>query len=159
VAEPGAQWLLADGHNLPLRDDAADFVTNLGSLEHFTDLNHGIREIARVLKPTGRAAVLLPNSYYLGDILWYTLRKGQTGSHKQPIDRFAAYRDWYTIIEQNGLHIEKSMGYNFAFPTRWVDVAWYRRFPRKIFHLALGLVTPLYLSYCFLFICRKARGS
>ena len=48
--------MVADGEILPFKDQSFDFVTNLGSLEHFADVSHGIYEMHRVMHPEGRAA-------------------------------------------------------------------------------------------------------
>src|SRR5690606_29458187 len=41
---PGA-ISVADGHHLPFASSQFDFVTNLGSLEHFWDMDQGVREM------------------------------------------------------------------------------------------------------------------
>jgi ubiquinone/menaquinone biosynthesis C-methylase UbiE len=56
------------GEELPWDDNFFDYVTCLGSLEHFLDPAKGIREMARVLKPDGRALILVPNSFFIGYI-------------------------------------------------------------------------------------------
>src|SRR5213593_5244425 len=40
---------VGSGENLPFDDDSFDYVTCLGSLEHYIDPEQGAREIARVL--------------------------------------------------------------------------------------------------------------
>jgi len=60
---PGVARVQADGCRLPLRDDAFDAVLSFGSLEHFPDVDAGLREVARVLGPAGRAVVVVPNFY------------------------------------------------------------------------------------------------
>ena len=58
---PGVHRVQADGCKLPLRDGSVGRLLSFGSLEHFPDVDQGLREIARVLGPGGRAVVVVPN--------------------------------------------------------------------------------------------------
>jgi len=60
---PEVARLQGDGCRLPFRDSSVDRVLSFGSLEHFPDVAEGLREIARVLTPSGRAVVVVPNFY------------------------------------------------------------------------------------------------
>jgi ubiquinone/menaquinone biosynthesis C-methylase UbiE len=148
--------MVANGENLPFKSQSFDFVTNLGSLEHFADVSHGIYEMHRVMQPDGQAAILLPNSYYLADIVWHVWRTGYSVSHRQPIERFATYGEWRNILEESGLHVEKGYKYNFRFPRTRSDWRWYTQHVRKLLYLAISPIVPFNLSYSFLYICRKA---
>src|SRR5690606_7259446 len=68
--------VLAQGERLPFAEAAFARLACLGNLEHFLDPAAGARELWRVLAPGGRAAVLLPNAYYSGDI-WRVIRSGR----------------------------------------------------------------------------------
>jgi ubiquinone/menaquinone biosynthesis C-methylase UbiE len=52
--------LHADIQNLPLADDGFDLVVCSHVLEHVPDDRQAMKELARVLKPGGRALVLVP---------------------------------------------------------------------------------------------------
>ena len=58
---PDVDRVQADGCRLPLRDESIGRLLSFGSLEHFPDVDQGLREIARVLTPEGRAVVVVPN--------------------------------------------------------------------------------------------------
>jgi SAM-dependent methyltransferase len=131
---PGARVALADGERLPFRDGAFPLVTHLGNLEHFLDPRRGAREAARVLAPGGRAAFLLPNAYYSGD-LWRVIRTGYGPDHKQPIDRFATAGEWRDLLQEAGFRVTRAIAYNKF-------KLWKRIFPFQ-------------LAYHFLFICEK----
>jgi ubiquinone/menaquinone biosynthesis C-methylase UbiE len=146
---------IANGERLPFRDQSFDFVTNLGSLEHFLDPQSGIREMIRVLKLNGKAALSLPNSYYLADILWQVWRTGYSASHRQPLERFAAFREWWDTLEEGGFRVVKAYKYNFCFPRSRDDLQWYRRHPKKILNLLIAPFIPFNLSNHFLFICLR----
>jgi ubiquinone/menaquinone biosynthesis C-methylase UbiE len=148
-----------DGEALPFQSQTFDYVTNLGSLEHFADPEQGIREMARVLRVDGLAAILLPNSYYLADIVWHVWRTGYSVTHKQPIERFATHGEWRDLLETSGLHVVRSYKYNFRFPRSGNDWTWYFQHSRKFLYLAMAPFVPFHLSYSFLYVCTPARSS
>ncbi|MGQ0601017.1 MAG: methyltransferase domain-containing protein [Anaerolineales bacterium] len=147
--------LVGDGQTLPIADESFEYITNIGSLEHFADLMQGLQEMRRVLRPAGRIAVLVPNSYYLLDIIWHVWRTGYAVSHRQTIERFATFREWWDLLEDGGLHVLEAHKYNFAFPRSRADMNWYRQHPRKLLYLAASPFIPRNLSYSFLYICRR----
>jgi SAM-dependent methyltransferase len=57
---PDAHLLRADACDLPLRDSSVDSVLSANLLEHVPDDRGALREIARVLRPGRRAAVVVP---------------------------------------------------------------------------------------------------
>jgi SAM-dependent methyltransferase len=148
---------VGDGENLPFAGDSFDFVTNLGSLEHFLNPERGLQEMKRVLKPGGRIAILVPNSYYLLDIIWHVWRRGFPVSHSQTIERFATAGQWRHLILQAGLKIVKEYKYNLCFPRTVHDLGWYRKSPLKLTFPLLSPITPFNLSYSFLFICVRSE--
>jgi len=48
------QFVLADGHRLPFKDEAFDFVSMIETLEHLIDPFCTLMDVKRVLKPKGR---------------------------------------------------------------------------------------------------------
>src|SRR5687767_7607251 len=62
--EPGAlRSAVADVRDLPFRDASFDAIYSMGTIEHFNETERAVDEIARVLKPGGRAIVGVPNRY------------------------------------------------------------------------------------------------
>ncbi|MCA8961619.1 MAG: class I SAM-dependent methyltransferase [Planctomycetes bacterium] len=113
-----------DGTRLPFPDQSFDHVLNLGNLEHFAELGAGVREMRRVLKPDGRAWVLLPNLFYSGAI-WRAVRFGTGPDHHQPIDRFATRAEWRAVLEAGGLGVIRSEPYHKG---KW----WKRMLPSNL---------------------------
>lgn len=133
--------IVGDGENMPWPEGFFDYITNLGSLEHFLHPDAGVREMRRVLANDGIACVMLPNSYYLFDIL-HALRTGYGVSHQQELERFAAVNDWRDLLENNGLRVKRIIKYNgFSFSRKRT--------------LAKPFI-PLRLSYSFVFMCQRA---
>jgi len=153
--EIGNNVVVGDGESVPFEDESFDYVTNMGSLEHFMDPAKGVREMKRLLKSGGRAAILLPNSYYLADIIWHVWRRGYSVSHNQPIERFATYGEWKDLLEENGLLVKRGYKYNFRFPRTRDDWNWYFEHKRKLLYLAVAPMMPFNLSYSFLYICSR----
>jgi SAM-dependent methyltransferase len=64
---PGARHCLlgavGDVRRLPFRDASFDAVYSMGTIEHFDETERAVEEIARVLRPGGRAIVGVPNRY------------------------------------------------------------------------------------------------
>ncbi|MEO7271066.1 MAG: methyltransferase domain-containing protein [Vicinamibacterales bacterium] len=54
---------VGDVRDLPFADGSFDAVYSMGTIEHFDDTARAVREIARVLKPGGRAIVGVPNRH------------------------------------------------------------------------------------------------
>jgi SAM-dependent methyltransferase len=57
---PEARLLLADVCDLPVEDETVDAVVSANLLEHVPDDVGALREFARVLRPGGRAAIVVP---------------------------------------------------------------------------------------------------
>lgn len=54
---------VADIRELPFRDASFDAIYSMGTIEHFDETERAVEEMARVLKPGGRAIVGVPNRY------------------------------------------------------------------------------------------------
>ncbi len=130
-----ADLVVGQGERLPLPDGRFERVACLGNLEHFLDPAAGARELARVVTPGGRVAVLLPNAWYSGD-LWRRLTTGRGPDHHQAIDRFASHREWRALLEGAGLAVLRVERWDKG--KRW----------KRLF--------PFALAYHFLFLCARA---
>jgi ubiquinone/menaquinone biosynthesis C-methylase UbiE len=156
-AAPAAQWLVGDGERLPLGDATADYVTHIGSLEHYEHMEAGAAEIARILKPTGRACVLLPNAFGLLGNVRYVFDHGEVFDDGQPLQRYATRQTWTTILQRGGLEIERLVAYGeVERPHTAAEWRWLLARPQKIARGLLAALTPINLANHFVFICRRA---
>lgn len=137
-AAPRAHLALAAGERLPFADATFDQSVCLGNLEHFLDAELGARELARVTRPGGRVWVMLPNSYYSGD-LWRVIRTGYGPDHHQPVERFGTRNEWRDLLEANDLAVRRVTVYN--------RFKWWKR------------LLPPALAYHFLFECSPRRRA
>ncbi len=132
-AAPQAHLILGAAEHLPFKSDYFDHVACLGNLEHFLSPEAGAQELARVCKPDGAVWILLPNSYYSGD-LWRVIRFGYGPDHHQPMERFGTINEWRDLLEANHLVVESVRPYN--------RFKWWKR------------LMPKNLAYHFLYKCR-----
>ncbi|MGH7640644.1 MAG: class I SAM-dependent methyltransferase [Candidatus Dormibacteria bacterium] len=72
-ARSGPAFLVGDAAQLPFADSSFDVVLSTLSMHHWSDTNAGLREIARVLRPGGRALV-------------WDLRAGRAPGHRHAPD-------------------------------------------------------------------------
>ncbi len=65
-AQPGVQPLrdaVGDVRHLQFRADSFDAIYSMGTIEHFNETERAVEEMARVLKPGGRAIIGVPNRH------------------------------------------------------------------------------------------------
>ncbi len=147
--------VLGDAQALPYPDGSFDYVTNVGSIEHYLDPAQGVQEMVRVLRDGGRACIVLPNSYFILDIIFDVMLTGRGPSHKQLLERFATRHGWQQLLKENGLVVQRVVKHNACLPDNWEDIKSYFRHPKRLLSLLLSLFIPLNLSHSFVFICGK----
>lgn len=151
-----ASVLVGNGECLPFASESFEYVTNLGSLEHYWYPEAGIQEIARVLRRDGWACLLLPNTFFVIDLIWKVWRTGYGPSHTQVIERFAAQNEWRDLIEANGLNVCRTVKYNSAFPRSRDDAVWFLTHPKRLLSLLISPLTPVNFAFSFAFLCQPA---
>lgn len=150
---PEGRIAVSNGESLPFLDASFDFVTNIGSLEHFVDPAQGVREMARGLRPGGQAFILVPNTFSLLANVWTAFRTGRTSADTQPIQRYGARNDWTRLLEMNGLEVRRTLKYERPRPRSWKDVRYFLQRPKELLRLLATPFVPLNLAWCFLFVC------
>lgn len=143
---------LSDGEKVCL-NAKFDYVTCLGSMEHYNSPEEGCREIARLLKDDGKAVVVLPNEFSMHIIL-DVLFKGRSGDEGfQMIERVLSFGQWKDFLETNGLKVLKAYKANER-PVFWRGgkIRSISKFLRNIWFYYL---TPFYFARTFAFLCEK----
>jgi len=156
---PEANINQGNAEALEYADEAFDYVTLIGSLEHLIDPGRGLLEIRRVLKWGGQALILVPNAYYLPDLIWEVGRRGRGPDHAQVVERFAAINDWRAFIESGGLKVQRIRRFNFQWPRDKGDWVWYKQNPRRLLKLLVAPFIPFNFSHSFLYLCIKDPAS
>ncbi len=124
---PKSNMIISAAENIPYPSNHFDYVTCLGSLEHFLSPERGCQEMARVLKKGGVSCIYVPNTFWIQNVInvWF---KGKTPTQSQDIERFGTKQEWQGLFENNGLKVKRLCKYN---------------------------LTPINLSYSFTFLCTK----
>ena len=156
---PRSSWAVADGERLPLRDSCMDYVTHIGSLEHYQNPDAGMQEIARVLKPSGVACILLPNSYGLFGNIKHVLQTGDVFDDGQPLQRYNTRGGWQAMLSANGLTAFQTHKYEREWPRTLPDLAWYLVRPAKTARLFAAWFVPTNLANCIVYLCRRRQDT
>ena len=150
---PQSEVAVASGEFLCFRDGSFDYVTCLGSLEHFLDMGQGLREMRRVAKPDAQFCIMVPNANFVG---WRVL--GRKGTAQQDInEQLQSLESWRRLFSEHGLDVVQVL------PDRWHAEKWRRGHARRG---ALGKVKgmlleaawrtiPLRYEYQFIFLLRR----
>jgi SAM-dependent methyltransferase len=148
---PGAALHVGDAEQLPFEDSSFDVVTCLGSLEHFPSPERGAAEIARVLRPDGRAVVFVPNLFFLGHV-WFGLRHGIEPSEggQDFSETFRTSGGWRSLLEGAGLVVERWRPWNTIHASEKVG-----RTTMRLWN-AFSPLVPRHGAYAFAYVCRKA---
>ena len=141
---PNCDLRVGASEQLPWANASFDYVTCLGSLEHFLDMDLALKEMVRVCRPDARMLIMVPN-------IDYPYTKGT--EQKDIKETLLSLDGWKTVLESNGLYIDK------IYPDRWP--ARFIALPKK--NLALFAKNlyikiriwylPLDMSYQIVFIC------
>jgi ubiquinone/menaquinone biosynthesis C-methylase UbiE len=147
--------LVCDGQNLPFPKNTFDYITNIGSLEHYVNPVVGAQEMSRVLKNDGLACVLLPNTFGIFSTVLYALHTGRLADDGQPIQRYATRYEWLDLLESNGLKVTRTVKYECEWPVTLGDWGIYLKRPKALIRLFLTPILPINLANSFVFICKQ----
>jgi len=150
-----AWWIVGDGEILPIVSASYDYVTHIGSLEHYQNPAAGIRELARVLKPGGVACILLPNSYGLVGNIKHVYKTGDIYDDGQPLQRYNTLIGWQRMLEAYQLLPFKILKYEIERPRTLSDLLWFLSHPLKILRLLFSVFIPVKLGNCIVYLCKR----
>ncbi|MDO8603480.1 MAG: class I SAM-dependent methyltransferase [Candidatus Omnitrophota bacterium] len=156
INSPASFLVLSDGENICF-NAKFDYVTCLGSLEHYNYPEAGCREIARLLEDSGRSIIVLPNKFSMHVIL-DVLFKGKSGNEGfQIIERDASFGQWKEFLEANGLKALKAYKVNER-PVLWKDGK-IRSIAKFLRNLWFYYLVPFYFAREFAFLCEKKEKA
>src|SRR5580765_6392874 len=95
----------ADVRTLPFRDASFDAIYSMGTIEHFDETEQAVREMARVLKPGGRAIIGVPNRHdpFLRPLLATILQA--VGLYAYGYEKSYSRRALREMLERAGFHV------------------------------------------------------
>lgn len=140
-----AETLVADGEWLPYHSSFFDIISSLGSIEHFSEVEQGLKETSRVIKKNGQVLLVVPNSYWILNKL--QIYKGT----EQPQETLATIGEWARLFRKYGLTVQ-TVGKDIG-PRIFKN-----RHPLGILKRALLKITlalPKAFAYQFIYVCRK----
>jgi SAM-dependent methyltransferase len=140
-----SNFIQADAAKLPFVASQFDLLISNNSLEHVDDLESALREVGRVIKPSGALYVAVPDAGTLCDRLYRWLARG--GGHVNP---FLSAKEFASqVAHATGLaHVAtRTLCTSFSFLNRRNRRT---RGPRRLLLLGGGTQTSLLLASYFL---------
>jgi SAM-dependent methyltransferase len=153
---PEGRFTVGDAETLPFASASFDYVVCLGSLENMPNPWLALAEICRVTKAHGVVCVMMPNIFWLGDVL-SVLFRGTDDTPFQAVERRATRHAWRNFLLAGGLTIEQEFRYNR--PAVLFQQRQLKSLRKFLIRSALNLITPVNLSWSFVYLCRKARAT
>jgi len=108
-----AKFYVSKAEKLPFSNNMFDFITCLGSLEHFVDIDKSLGEMKRTAKKNATIIIHVPNSYYL---IHKILR---VDTQHQINERFASEAEWISILKKY-FFVERTIKYNTRLYLKWI---------------------------------------
>jgi SAM-dependent methyltransferase len=140
---PHAELHCGPAERLPFADRQFDFISCLGSLEHFISPETALREMVRVAKPSSEFLLLVPNAGFLPRRLGLYSGTGQAALREEV--RFLP--EWQELFRSAGLEILSRWKDLHVLSRSWIfRGAWYAWPLRSVQALALPL-WPLSWQY------------
>jgi SAM-dependent methyltransferase len=96
---------VGDVRDLPFRDRSFDAIYSMGTIEHFDATEQAVAEMARVLKPGGRAIIGVPNRHdpFLRPLFVTVLQA--LGLYGYGYEKSYSRRGLRVMLERSGFHI------------------------------------------------------
>ena len=118
AVSPYSTLISCSGVCLPYKDQYFDYVSVIGSLEHFINMEKGLHEIHRVLKRGGRAIILVPNRW------WIPYWLGRPGTAQAEInEHLLSLSEWRRTLTHEGLFhligIKQDPYHRYPIPLQW----------------------------------------
>lgn len=93
----------ANAEALPFRGGSVHYLTCIGTLEHFLSAERALGEMRRVLAPSGRACIMVPNSRAPK---WVLEAKLLRRHDENSLERAATLEEWRELITRCGFAVE-----------------------------------------------------
>ncbi|HEX9780131.1 MAG TPA: class I SAM-dependent methyltransferase [bacterium] len=144
--------LVASAEQLPFAEGAFDAVTCFGSLENFEQMAPALAEMRRVLTGDGWLCVMMPNKFWLGDIVSVCAGKEEQVPF-QHVERVATIGQWRNLLEAQGFNVVRVRGYVKRPPLcRNGKLRSLRKF---LASRLMSACCPTALSWSLLYVCRR----
>lgn len=119
------EYVVADGHSLPLPDNAFDLVIATETYEHLVNPIAGLREFYRILKPGGIVALTTPTAPTLSDLAMKLVQLVKNDLHVEDTAQFD--KKAYFAAQEAGMSVPtatfKRVHYRFGYKNLIRDFA------------------------------------
>lgn len=148
---PSSIFHVCPAEDLPFDDATFDVVTCLGSLEHFLDPEHALREMLRVAKPRGRFLLLMPNTGFLPARLGLFGGTHQVKVREMP----RSLQGWESLLNSAGMSIISRWRDLHLLSREWIGRQGLRMWPLRAAQALLLPVWPMAWQYQVYHYCRR----
>jgi len=141
-----------EGEHLPFPDARFDYVSCIGSLEHYADLAQGLRELHRVGKHDATYLIVVPNDNYL----FWKIKKITKGTAQREFEVLKNLDDWTSFFRHGGFRIVSV--HQDKYPMKELRVFQYRnlyKIIRRLIYKLVWVFMPLRYTYQFVFVMKK----
>jgi len=153
---PSSNIKEVNDENLPFHNGFFDYVCCLGALEHFVDMDKGVKEFKRTAKPSAKFLIIVPNVNYI-----YWKITGKLGTEQQEInERLYPLKQWKSYFENHGFKIIK------IYQDTWEFKNVLHRKSKNIFELFLRYICrffyfliPLRYTEQFIFVMERNAAA
>lgn len=148
---PQGEFHTTPAEKLPFENDKFDFVSCLGSLEHFVNPKQAIEEMIRVAKKNARFLILVPNADFL------TRRLGlYKGTHQiDAKEEVLTLSVWNDLFNSAGLDVKEKWKDLHVLSWSWIlQDKWYKA-PIRAFQALSLAIWPLQWQYQVYFLSTK----
>ncbi len=145
---PEARIVLGSPQAIPFDPQYFDLVTCFGAMDFFLDPRQSLREIYRVLKPGGKACIVLPNGNFR------PFRHQKIILEGQGLQGFYPFEKWKALLQDSRLMVGDVRFSRQNPPGQEDKTTWPGRLRKKILSLLVHLF-PKTLSSHFIFVCHK----
>jgi len=153
---PQASVVIGVGEELPFADKFFDYILYGGTLEHFLDVDKGLKEAVRVTKDSATFMIIVPNKNY-----WLWRVRGSYGTHQSEVKELLLDFDaWWSLFARHG--IKAVDVHQDPWPWQSVEIFKYKnpwKILRRTLYRFVWLFIPLRWTYQFVFICKKQNSS
>lgn len=117
---PSLLGVVGNIQELPVASDSLEAVVSADVIEHIPNPNQAISEIKRVLKPGGKAIIVVPSLYKLDAVHAEHVEEKRYSSHENKL----TFAEWQRLIEDSGLSIDIEQSRPLGILSGLLYVAW-----------------------------------
>jgi len=148
-AVPEAELHCGPAERLPFEDRQFDFISCLGALEHFLDIEVSLKEMIRVAKPNASILLLVPNAGFLSSRLGLYNGTLQAAVKEEALSLLG----WQELFESAGLRVKARWKDLHILSNAWIFRGAYYEWPLRAAQAVALPFWPLNWQYQVYYLC------